>query len=290
MKRIKLLIVLLIGIIFLPGCSLFKVDTMDNINIITTNYSIEFVTQYLYGDHSLVKSIYPDGVDNSSYDISDKMIDNYSKEDLFIYLGYGKDKDIAVKLINKQNGLLIIDGAHGMSPDYEEELWLYPPNLIMLAQNIKIGLSQYIDSSYLIKGVEEKYEELSLKLSELDADYKLTCDNAPSKTIVTSTKKLNYLKNYGYNVISLDDDNTALSKSLVEVNDMIEKGAINYIYSLENVTLSKEAQDILDNNKKVTEIKLRKLDMVTAEDRDNSDDYFSLMNRNLEEIKKETYK
>ena len=290
MKRFKLLIVLLIGIIFLPGCSLFKVDTMDNINIITTNYSIEFVTQYLYGDHSLVKSIYPDGVDNSSYDISDKMIDNYSKEDLFIYLGYGKDKDIAVKLINKQNGLLIIDGAHGMSPDYEEELWLYPPNLIMLAQNIKIGLSQYIDSSYLIKGVEENYEELSLKLSELDADYKLTCDNAPSKTIVTSTKKLNYLKNYGYNVISLDDDNTALSKSLVEVNDMIEKGAINYIYSLENVTLSKEAQDILDNNKKVTEIKLRKLDMVTAEDRDNSDDYFSLMNKNLEEIKKETYK
>ena len=290
MKRFKLLIVLLIGIIFLPGCSLFKVDTMDNINIITTNYSIEFVAQYLYGDHSLVKSIYPDGVDNSSYDISDKMIDNYSKEDLFIYLGYGKDKDIAVKLINKQNGLLIIDGAHGMSPDYEEELWLYPPNLIMLAQNIKIGLSQYIDSSYLIKGVEEKYEELSLKLSELDADYKLTCDNAPSKTIVTSTKKLNYLKNYGYNVISLDDDNTALSKSIVEVNDMIEKGAINYIYSLENVTLSKEAQDILDNNKKVTEIKLRKLDMVTAEDRDNSDDYFSLMNKNLEEIKKETYK
>ena len=290
MKKAKILITLIIGIILLSGCSLFKVDTMDDINIITTNYSLEFITKYMYGDHSLIKSIYPDGVNTNEYEISDKMIESYSKEDLFIYLGYGRDKDTAVKLINKQNGLLIIDGSHGMSPDYLEELWLYPPNLIMLAQNVKIGLSQYIDSNYLVKGVEEKYDELSLKLSELDAEYKLTCDNAPSKTIVTSTKLLNFLKKYGYNVISLDDDNTALSKSVNEVNDLIESGEITYIFGLENVNTSKEAQNILDNNKKVTEIKLKKLDVISQEDRDNNEDYFSIMNKNLDEIKKETYK
>ena len=290
MKKIKLTIILLLGVIFVSGCSLFKVDTMDDINIITTNYSLEYITKYMYGDHSLIKSIYPDGININEYEISDKMLDSYSKEDLFIYLGYGKDKDIAVKLINKQNGLLIIDGSHGMSPDYLEELWLYPPNLIMLAQNIKIGLSQYIDSNYLVKSVEEKYDDLTLKLSELDADYKLTCDNAPSKTIVTSTKLLNFLKKYGYNVISLDDDNTALNKSVTEVNNLIEAGEILYIYGLENVPASKEAQNILDNNKKVKEIKLKKLDVISAEDRENNEDYFSIMNKNLDEIKKETYK
>ena len=290
MKKIKLTIILLLGVIFVSGCSLFKVDTMDDINIITTNYSLEYITKYMYGDHSLIKSIYPDGININEYEISDKMLDSYSKEDLFIYLGYGKDKDIAVKLINKQNGLLIIDGSHGMSPDYLEELWLYPPNLIMLAQNIKIGLSQYIDSNYLVKSVEEKYDDLTLKLSELDADYKLTCDNAPSKTIVTSTKLLNFLKKYGYNVISLDDDNTALNKSVAEVNNLIEAGEILYIYGLENVPASKEAQNILDNNKKVKEIKLKKLDVISAEDRENNEDYFSIMNKNLDEIKKETYK
>jgi zinc transport system substrate-binding protein len=218
------------------------------------------------------------------------MIENFSKEDLFIYLGYGNDKDIAVKLINKSNGLLIIDGSHGMKPDYLEDLWLYPPNLIMIAQNIKIGLSQYISSTYLVKEIEENYDELILKLSELDAEYKLTCENATSKTIVTSSKYLNYLKKYGFNVISLDDDNKALEKTINEVNEMIENGQINYIYTIENVPIGEAANTILENNSKVSKIELRKADNITGDERNNGEDYFTLLNKNLDEIKKETYK
>ncbi len=290
MKSIKYLALIILGSLLLSGCSLFKIDNMDDISIVTTNYSLEYVTKYLYGKHSLVKSMYPDGTDITKYEINDKMIEDFSKENLFIYLGYGNDKDIAVKLLNKKKGLLIIDASHGMSPDYLEELWLYPPNLIMLAQNIKIGLTQYINSNYLVKEIEDNYDELSLKLSELDADIKLTAENASSKTIVTSTKKLNYLKTYGFNVISLDDDNTAIDKTLVEVNEMISDGRINYIYSLENVAPSKEAQTILENNTRVKELVLKRADNVTTEERDNGDDYFTIMNYNLDQIKKETYK
>ena len=290
MKKIKYLALLLIGSILLSGCSLFKIDNMDDISIVTTNYALEYVTKYLYGNHSLVKSMYPDGTNISEYEINDKMINDFSKEDLFIYLGYGDDKDIAVKLLNKKKGLLIIDGSHGMSPDYLEELWLYPPNLIMLAQNIKIGLTQYINSNYLVKEIEDNYDELSLKLSELDAEIKLTAENASSKTIVTSTKTLNYLKKYGFNVISLDDDNTALDKTITEVNEMISDGRILYIYSLENVAPSQAAQTILENNSSVKELTLKRGDNITTEERDNGDDYFTIMNYNLDQIKKETYK
>jgi len=290
MKSIKYLALIIIGSLLLSGCSLFKIDNMDDINIVTTNYALEYVTKYLYGDHSLVKSMYPDGTDITKYEINDKMIEDFSKENLFIYLGYGNDKDIAVKLLNKKKGLLIIDASHGMSPDYLEELWLYPPNLIMLAQNIKIGLTQYINSNYLVKEIEDNYDELSLKLSELDADIKLTAENASSKTIVTSTKTLNYLKTYGSNVISLDDDNTAIDKTLVEVNEMISNGRISYIYSLENIAPSKEAQTILENNTNVKELVLKRADNITTEERDNGDDYFTIMNYNLDQIKKETYK
>ncbi len=290
MKSIKYLALIIIGSLLLSGCSLFKIDNMDDINIVTTNYALEYVTKYLYGKHSLVKSMYPDGTDITKYEINDKMIDDFSKENLFIYLGYGNDKDIAVKLLNKKKGLLIIDASHGMSPDYLEELWLYPPNLIMLAQNIKIGLTQYINSSYLVKEIEENYDELSLKLSELDAEIKLTAENSSSKTIVTSTKTLNYLKKYGFNVISLDDDNTAIDKTITEVNEMINDGRVSYIYSLENVPPSKEAQTILENNSHVKELTLKRGDNVTTEERDAGDDYFSIMNYNLDQIKKETYK
>ena len=61
MKKI-ILSILLVSIIFLStGC--IKTDQMDDINIITTIYPIEYVTNRLYSEHSNIKSIYPKGID-----------------------------------------------------------------------------------------------------------------------------------------------------------------------------------------------------------------------------------
>ena len=76
MKKFKLFILSIISILLLSGCDFFKIDTMEGIDIITTSYPLEFIIKQLYGDHCLVKSIYPDGVNNSTYEINDKMFDN----------------------------------------------------------------------------------------------------------------------------------------------------------------------------------------------------------------------
>lgn len=290
MKKVKLFLLGVFGIIFLTGCDLFKVDTMEDINIITTSYPLEFVLKELYGEHSLVKSIFPDGTDISTYELNDKLLDSYSKEDLFVYVSFGNDKDIAVELLERNKKLLLIDGSLGMSPDYIEELWLNPSNLLMVSQNIKNGLTEYISNSYLIKEIETNYEELKLKLSELDAEIKLTAENATSKTIVTGTKSLNYLKKYGFNVISLDDDNNSIDKTVKEVTEMINVSSIKYVYTLENEEQNETVRLLLENNSSLKEIKLKKIDNITDDERNNGDDYFKLMNYNLEQIKKETYK
>ena len=290
MKKFKLFLLSIISMLLFSGCELFKLDTMEGINIITTSYPLEFIIKQLYGEHCLVKSIYPDGVNISTYEVNNKMLENYSKEDLFVYVSASNDKDIAVKLLDKNKKLLIIDGSLGMSPDYIEELWLNPSNLLMVAQNIKNGLIEYVDNTYLIKEIEDKYEELKLKLSELDAEIKLTAENASSNTIVVANKSLNYLKKYGFKVISLDDDNTALDKTVIEVTSMINSNSIKYIYSLENTEDNETVKLLLENNSSLTEIKLKKLDNITSDERNNNDDYFKLMQYNLEQIKKETYK
>ena len=290
MKKFKLFLLSIISILLFSGCELFKLDTMEGINIITTSYPLEFIIKQLYGEHCLVKSIYPDGVNISTYEVNNKMLENYSKEDLFVYVSASNDKDIAVKLLDKNKKLLIIDGSLGMSPDYIEELWLNPSNLLMVAQNIKNGLIEYVDNTSLIKEIEDKYEELKLKLSELDAEIKLTAENATSNTIVVANKSLNYLKKYGFKVISLDDDNTALDKTVIEVTSMINSNSIKYIYSLENTEDNETVKLLLENNSSLTEIKLKKLDNITSDERNNNDDYFKLMQYNLEQIKKETYK
>lgn len=290
MKRIKLLILPIITILLFTGCTFFKVDNMEDIDIVTTSYPLEYIIKVLYGEHSLVKSIYPDGIDTYTYELNEKALKNYSKEDLFVYVSYGRDKDIAVNLLNKNKNLLIIDGSLGMKPDYIDELWLDPSNLLMVALNIKNGLTEYINNSYLIKDIEKNYDELKLRLSMLDAEIKLTAENSNSKTIVTGTKSLNYLKKYGFNVISLDDDNTALEKTIKEVNDLISVNTIKYIYTLENSSENETVNLLLENNEKIKEIKLKRMDSITDEERTNGEDYFTLMQYNIDQIKLETYK
>lgn len=291
MKKLKLFVLPIIALLLFSGCNVFKVDNMEDIDIITTSYPLEYVLKVLYGNHSEISSIYPDGIDTYTYKLNDKALDNYSKKDLFVYVSYGRDKDIAVNLLNRNKNLLIIDGSLGMKPDYIDELWLNPSNLLMVALNIKSGLNEYINNNYLIKEIDKNYESLKLDLSMLDAEIKLTAENATYKTILTSTKSLNYLKKYGINVISLDDDNTALDKTLEEVDKLINNNQIKYLYSLEYNENSDAVKAFLDNHTSLTEIKLKRLDSISDAERQNSDTtYFSLMNNNIEQLKKELYK
>ena len=290
MKRIKLLLIPILSLLLFTGCNIFKVDNMEDIDIITTSYPLEFIIKTLYGEHSLVKSIYPDGVNTYEYKLNEKSLKSFAEEDLFVYVSYGRDKDIAVNLLNRNNDLLIIDGSLGMKPDYIDELWLNPSNMLMVALNIKNGLIEYINNSYLIKDIEKNYEKLKLDLSMLDAEIKITAENATSKTIVTGTKSLNYLKKYGFNVISLDDDNPALDKTVKEVTSMINLSQIKYIYTLENVENNETVKLLLENNSNLKEIKLKRMDSINDTERINGEDYFSIMRNNLDQIKKETYK
>ena len=102
----KKFLLLLVGILLLTGC--FKRDNLEGINVVTTVYPLEYVTNYLYKDHANISSIYPDAVDTYTYSLNKKQISDYSKEDLFIYNGLSSDKDITVSFLEKNKNMLII--------------------------------------------------------------------------------------------------------------------------------------------------------------------------------------
>ena len=190
----KKIIIVLLLLVTLTGCSLFKMDSMENITILTSNYAIEFITDYLYGDYSLVTSIYPDGVDISNYTFTEKQIKDYSRKDMFIYMGKTNDSNQALTFYNNNKNIKIIDATFGMEYKYgEDELWLNPSNLSFIAQNIKNGLSEYITSKYLLDKIDPLYKDLKVKLSTLDAEYKTSIENAKDKTIVVNSDNLLYL-------------------------------------------------------------------------------------------------
>ena len=287
MKKKILFIILLLLITLTTGC--FKRDNLEDIDIITTSYPIEFVTRSLYGEHAIVNSIYPDGVNIYEYELSKKQINDYSEKELFVYLGLSNDRDIAVKLLNKNNNLLIIDGSFGMELKYGiEELWLNPSNLLMISQNIKNGLQEYIDSSYLNKEIDANYEDLKLKLSELDAEIKVTAQNSSFRTLIVSNDVFRFLEKYGFEIISIDPD-TATEKDIHTAQSRINNGYSKYIFTLENEPDNPNIKS-LQQSTSAGIITLRNISNITDEERNNSSDYVKLMNENLELIKRETYR
>ncbi len=286
MKKICLLFILL----SITGCSLFKKDSMQNISIITTNYSLEYVIRNLYGDNSLVSSIYPDGVDIDNYNLTEKQIKDYSKKDMFIYMGLSNDSNKAITFLNKNNKIKIIDATYGMQYKYtEDELWLNPSNLLMISQNIKNGLGEYITSTYLLKDIDYLYQELKVNLSSLDAEYKTSIANANYKTIVVNSDALLYLEKYDLNVISLDKNNSSYEKNLALFKSYLKNETIKYLFVYENIPLEDEILNIVNENN-VETLGFKNLKNITDDEREQDKDYLSIMYQNLEEIKKELYK
>lgn len=289
MKKIKYLLpILLISILMVTGC--FKRDNLEGIEIITTTYPIEFATNYLYGEHSIVNSIYPDGTDTFTYKLSEKQLNDYSKKKLFIYNRVTNDKDIAVEFLKRNANMLIIDATYGMEITYgEEELWLNPSNLLMMTQNIKNGLQEYMTNSYLEKEIDKKYEEIKVTLSELDANLKLTAENASRKKIVVNSDSLKYLEKYGFEVISLDSTNEAVSdKTISSTIDSITNGEVKHIFLLESNDNSDAVKQVIDKTN-VETYTFRRLDNIKEEDRDENNDYFTIMNSNIELLRNELY-
>lgn len=285
MKKVTLLIIVLLVALFgTVGC--VKRDSMEDIEIITSSYPIEYLITELYGEHSKIENIFPDDERIDNYTFNEKQYNEFSEKDLFVYNGKNSS-DIALQLINRNNDLLLIDTALGMEYTYGiEEFWLDPSNLLMMAMNIKNGLEEYVSNSYLIKEIDDSYQDLKVSLSELDAEIKLTVQNANSSTIVVANNSLKFLEKYGFEVIILNND--SIDKTFEDVRSLVKKGNIKYIYTFDGEEIGEKLSDFIKTTG-IEKKELYRLDSISDEQRNNDKDYISIMKDNLDLLKLEIY-
>lgn len=287
MKKIKIFLLITLTLIT-TGCSITK-NNMDDINIYTTTYPINYLIKELYGEHSKVYSIYPTGINIDEYKLSERKLEDYSKSDLFIFNSLDKDRDYAVKMINLNKNLKVIDVSTGMTFENKiEELWLNPNNYLMLAENIKEGLSEYIDNPYLVEEINNNFEELEYNISKLDADLTETILNAKHKTIVVNNDMFKFLEKHGLKVISLEENENLSTTTIEEVKSLINNGQIKYIYSNSNTT--NETVNNIINQYGLELIELNTLHNIDGGITNSNDNYLTIMNNNISLIKKELYK
>lgn len=284
MKKLKIFFIFII-LLCLSGC--FKENSMEDINILTSAYPIEYVVNYLYGTHSTINSIYPKDDDINTFKVTNALLDQYIDNELFIFNGLTDEKK-SLKYINKKNkDLKIIDVTSNMNYEYKkEELWLDPNNLLTIANNIRKGFKEYINSKYLTNEIDENYNNLKINLTSLDGTYFSTVKNASNTTIIVNDDCFKVLEKYGITVISIDPD-TASNKTIEEAKDLIKSGTCNYLF-----IKYKDNDDNIDSF--TTETNAKKLELYAFNNLNGvnteKNDYITLMNQNLENLKLELYK
>lgn len=288
-KTIKLFIMICISA-FLTGC--FKSEELDNAIIYTTTYPIEFIVEELYGYNSEVNSIYPDGVDVNEYKLSNRKIKKYSKEDLFIYNGLTDEKKIAADFVSKNSKLKIIDVTEGLSIKYSyEELWLNPTNYLMVAQNIKNGLKQYINSTIIKNEIDANYNTLKVIISEFETTLKLLSQNGKYNTIIVSKDYFKFLESYGFDVISLEETDELNNDTVNRAKNLVKEKQNSFIFvtdeETKNGTYSKTINEVKEAGAKIKT--LNTMTILNSEQRESSENYVTLIKANIELLKEEAY-
>lgn len=288
MKKIFMTMILLLIVISTTGC--LKSDKMVNINITTTIYPIEYVTNRLYGEKSNIKSIYPRNSISESYQMTNKQLKDFSENDLFIYNGDSKEKEYATKMLNYNKRLKIIDASYGLdTTNTRSDVWLNPSNILMIGQNIKNELTDYITANHIKQEIEEKYTLLKIDITELETELQKTAENSVNNKIIVADESLNFLNKYGFEVINLTENGKTKEANIETAKNLILNKKNSYIFIMEHSKKNDAATDLKDAYK-VETLEFRTLDTITEKDESNNEDYLSIMHNNVSLLQKETYK
>ena len=97
----------------------------------------------------------------------------------------------------------------------------------MMAQNIKNGLNQYIESSIIKNEINANYDKLKVTISEFETNLKLLSQNGKYNTIIVSKDYFKFLENYGFEVISLEEtenlNNDTINRAISLINSKQNK-------------------------------------------------------------------
>lgn len=285
MNKIMKLFSLICIMFCLSGC--FKEDTLNNDNVYTTIYPIKYLTDVLYGNTKTISSIYPNGANVSTYELTKKQKEVYSSGALFIYNGITTEKELAREFLKANKKILLIDASYSLKYDTDiEELWLSPNNYLMLAKNIKNNLIEYTTSKVTKESIENNFNELEERLSYMDADLRSIASQAVNEgnsLIITSSSKLNFLKKYGFEILNLD--NNSINENTLKSNFKNENYKDIYLCSTDPKTdLIKD----LETNYGANVITVNTMETLTDNEVANKENYETIMNNFIENIRNTT--
>ncbi|MGP4042062.1 metal ABC transporter solute-binding protein, Zn/Mn family [Gracilibacillus sp. D59] len=170
--------------------------------------------------------------------------------------------------------------------DADPHLWLDPVRSVELARNIKDALIELNPEQQ--ETFETNFSDLKDRLIALDDEFHQQLEAAPNNEILVTHEAYGYWEqSYGIEQIAL----TGLSpsqepsqKELERIMDHVEETNIQYLLFEQNV--EPKVAEVIQAETNVESLELHNLSILTEEDIENEETYFSLMERNLDVLVK----
>lgn len=169
--------------------------------------------------------------------------------------------------------------------DIDPHIWLSPAIAKNMAETIKNSLTeQYPEQKDLFN---ENYEKLVAELDDLNKDIEDMANSANNKTFFVSHEAFGYMtEDYGLEqvgIAGLNSQDEPSQKELTQLVDLAKELNIKTIFFEQNV--SSNVASVIQKEIGAESKTLHNLSVLTNDDMKNQEDYFTLMEKNIESLK-----
>ena len=294
MKNVFLFFI--ISLFFLTSCSnadKTKTEENDKLNVYTSFHAVYDFTSKIGGDKINLSCLVPSGSQPHDWEPSVKDMLELENTDIFFYNGAGMENFIEkIKKSIDSNNLKYVELSTAAELIKNENdindphVWLNPRNVIKEMEMIKNTLSKYDsdNASYYEKNFNEHKE----KLEKLDTDFLNAVSKFKTKNIITSHEAYGYLCDaYGLNQVGIEGlmaESEPSPSKMAEITEYIKTNNIKYIFYEE--LLNPKTTQIISDETGCQLLELSAFEGLTKEQSDNEYDYYLVMYKNLDNLKK----
>ncbi len=296
----------------------------SKVQVYTTAYPLTYFTEQIGAEHVEVRSIYPAGANEHTFEPTQQDMIQLADADLMFYIGLGLEGfiDKAQDTLKKEQVTFVAtadaisdeelvaasspqedehtdehseeehseeeaseeghdDHAHG---DTDPHVWMSPVLSQRLAESIKNSLVEQ-DPDHK-EDFESNYAALITELEKLDQSFAALSERVDKKIFFVSHAAFGYISEpYGFEQIAiagLNSQDEPSQKELTEIVDLAKQENIQHIVFEQNV--SSNLTKVIQKEVNAEAVEMHNLGVLTQENIDNEETYFTLMEQNLQTL------
>lgn len=262
------------------------------LQVYTSFYCVyDFVSQ-IGGDKVQVYNMLPNGAEPHNWEPTPGDMLKLENADFLFYNGRGMeswvDKVINsvenknIKYVELSKGIEFLDSKENTDP----HIWLDPKNAKKEVEAIKNAL--VMADSANEEYYNENYKAFADRIDKLDIDFKNAVSEAKNKTIVVAHEAYGYLCGaYGLEQLGIEGLSAESEPSpakMAEISKFVKDNGIKFIFFEE--LLTPKAASVISEETGAELLVLNPFEGTTEQEEKDNEDYFSVMYKNLDNIKK----